>query len=344
MTYGKVGMYGGKFLPCPHLGHVYTMIQASTKVDELHIIVSHDTSYEKKLFLHSPLDPISYVNRIRWWIQLTRDLPHVHVHEIYEEQTGLFSDWVKGSEAIKKVIGKPIDVVFSSETAYSTIFAELYPTAKHVIIDEKRETYPISGTQIRTDGAIKHWHMIPKTIQPYFAKQVVVVGTESCGKSTLVKNLALLFNTVYVEEFGRTFYEKLGGCEGLTLPEDYPEIAFEHKYQEKMALQQANKVLFIDTEATVTQYFLKLYLNQQQAILDEFIKMQRYDLWLFLEPDVKWVNDGTRTFGEQQQREQNHQLLKRMLDQQHIPYISISGNYEQRLQTALQHVHALLDE
>jgi HTH-type transcriptional regulator, transcriptional repressor of NAD biosynthesis genes len=344
MTVGKVGMYGGKFLPFPHLGHVYAMIRASTMVDELHVVVSHDTKYEKLLCQKGGKIPhVNYTMRLRWWTQLAKDLPHVHVHEVYEEQTGEFSDWEKGAEGIKRAIGKPIDVVFSSEHSYTPIFSKLYPEAAHFVIDSNRETYPISGTKLREEGVMKHWDMIPKIVQPHFAKKVVIVGTESCGKSTLVKNLANLYNTSYVEEYGRTFYERLGGCENITIPEDYPEIAFEHKYHEKVQLQKANKVLFIDTEATVTQYFSHAYLLTHQPILDEIIKLQKYDLWLFLEPDVKWVDDGTRSFGEQQVRDKNNDYLKSLLDKRGIEYVSISGNYQERLEKAMHHVNELIE-
>ncbi|MCM3666729.1 multifunctional transcriptional regulator/nicotinamide-nucleotide adenylyltransferase/ribosylnicotinamide kinase NadR [Mesobacillus subterraneus] len=342
MTIGKVGMYGGKFVPV-HLGHVYAMIKASTMVEELHVIVSYDTEHEKnEIFKNSKVPNIPYKMRVRWWSQLTKDLPHVHVHVIEEIQTGHFSDWEKGAEAIKKAISKEIDVVFSSENRYSDYFNVLYPNAKHVVIDADREKYPISATAIRTEGAIKHWEMLPKVVQPFFVKKVVIVGTESCGKSTLVQNLAALYNTTYVEEIGRIYYERLGDCETITLPTDFPEIAIEHKYREKQQLEKANKVLFVDTEATVTQYFSMLYVNEHQSVLDQLASIQDYDLWLFLEPDVEWVDDGTRSFGEQSVREANNAALKRLLLEQGIAYEIIKGDYEERLSRAIVLVDKLL--
>lgn len=343
MTVGKVGMYGGKFIPI-HLGHVYAMIRASTMVDELHIIVSYDTEYEKEVYFKNAAIPhIPYVIRLRWWTQITKDLAHVHVHAVEEIQTGHFSDWLKGSLEIKRVIGKPINVVFSSEHSYTEYFDKLYLKAKHVVIDADRETYNISATKLRTEGMMKHWNMLPDVVKPFFVKEVVVVGTESCGKSTLVHNLAKLYNTTYVEEFGRTFYERLGGCEGITIPSDFPEIAFEHQYHQRKQRKKANKVLFVDTEAIVTQYFSMAYLGQRQPVLDEVAKLQKYDLWLFLEPDVKWVDDGTRSFGEQEVRVSNNTLLKDLLREHGISYITISGNYQERLEKAVHHVNELVE-
>jgi HTH-type transcriptional regulator, transcriptional repressor of NAD biosynthesis genes len=342
MTPGRVGMYGGKFLPI-HMGHVHAMIRASTMVDELHIIVSYDTEYEKEVYFKGAAFPhIPFHIRQRWWTQLTKNLPHVHVHAIEEKQTGHFHDWVKGSLEIKKDIGKPIDIVFSSEPSYTEYFAQLYPAAKHIVIDAERKTYNISATKLRTEGVMKHWHMLPDVVKPYFVKEVVVVGTESCGKSTLVHNLAQLYNTTYVEEFGRIFYERLGGCEGITIESDFPRIAFEHKYHQEKQREKANKIHFVDTEAIVTQYFSIVYLGKRQPVLDEVAKLQRFNLWLFLEPDVQWVDDGTRSFGEQEIRERNNALLKDLLNEHGISYISISGSYQERLETAIHHVNELL--
>ncbi|OCA84204.1 nicotinate-nucleotide adenylyltransferase [Bacillus sp. FJAT-27225] len=344
MTRGKVGMFGGKFYPI-HMGHVYAMIKASTMVDELHVIVSYDDEYERNVILkNAKLPHIPYYIRLRWWTELTKDMPHVRVHAIEEMQTGRFSDWERGARLIKAAIGKEIDTVFSSEPSYGTYFEKLYPGAKHVVIDAERIAYGISGTKLRTEGAIKHWEWLPDCVKPYFAKKIAVVGTESCGKSTLVQNLALLYNTSCVAEYGRSFYEEIGGCEGITLDEDFAQIAFGHKVREQEKLKQANKVLFVDTEAIVTQYFSIAYQGRRRRVLDEVAKTQKYDLWLLLEPDVVWVDDGTRSFGNQEVREYNHEILKGLLDEHGIPYKTIKGNYEERLEQAVQLVNELLDE
>ncbi|CEG26177.1 multifunctional transcriptional regulator/nicotinamide-nucleotide adenylyltransferase/ribosylnicotinamide kinase NadR [Bacillus sp. B-jedd] len=344
MTIGKVGMYGGKFYPV-HMGHVAAMIRASTMVDELHVIVSYDDRFEREVILQDAKIPhIPYYIRLRWWTELTKQLPHVYVHAVEEIQTGQFTDWEKGAAAMKAAVGKEIDIVFSSEPAYSGYFDKLYPSAAHVVLDAGRDAYRISGKELRNEGPMKHWELLPDVVKPYFAKKVVIVGTESCGKSTLANNLATLYNTAYVEEYGRTFYDEIGGCEGITIEEDYPRIAFEHKNRESRELKRANKVLIIDTEAIVTQYFSIAYLGKRQPVLDEIAKLQNYDLWLFLEPDVEWVDDGTRSFGEQEVRERNNGILKDLFREHGVSYQIISGNYTERLEKAVRLIDELIRE
>lgn len=341
MKHGKVGMYGGKFFPI-HMGHVAMMIQASTMVDELHLIVSYDPVYEAELCEGAKIKPIPHEVRTRWWKQLTKDMPHVHVHAVYEKQSNRFVDWARGTQGIEKAVGKHIDVVFSSEESYGKFFRVLYPRAKHAVLDPDRSMYNISATKIRMEGPFKHWDKLPGVVRPYFNKTVVVVGTESCGKSTLVKNLANLYNTRYVEEYGRSFYERLG--DENTQYADYNHIAFEQKFHEKNQLDRANKILFIDTEAIVTQYYSLLYLNQFNPVVDAIAAAQQYDLWLFLEPDVRWVGDGYRQHGDQETREQNNEALKVMLAEHGVEYVTIGGDYEERLTKARAEVDKLLAE
>ncbi|WP_413299741.1 multifunctional transcriptional regulator/nicotinamide-nucleotide adenylyltransferase/ribosylnicotinamide kinase NadR [Bacillus sp. 1P10SD] len=336
-----VGFIGGKFLPL-HLGHVYAITYASSMVDELYVILSHSELRDSELCLDTKMDYIPANIRLRWLSQLTKDMPHVKIIAIEDDQDNDNYNWAEGAHLIKQKIGKPIDYVFSSENGYNDIFKELYPTSKHILIDPMRTHVNISATAIRKEGVFRHWEFIPTIVRPYFVKKIVVVGTESCGKSTLTRNLAKIYNTTYVSEYGRTFCEELGGCDGILVSEDYQKIAYGHKIEEFKGIEQANKLVFIDTEAIVTQFYSNLYNDEHQPVLDEMAKLQDYDLWLLLEPDVKWVDDGLRVHGEETVRDQNNHHLKAILKRHNIEYHLLKGSYENRLTGAMELIEPLL--
>ena len=270
-----IGMFGGKFL-IVHKGHVHAMHKAAAMVDKLYLIVTYNVMFEREVYFHkSKIAPIAVEQRLRWWHEITKELDNVHVYAIeetnikknadthtnvnYHAHTKVEPDWESCADSIKTLIGKPIDFIFSSEPSYSDYFDDLYPKAKHIIIDADRQLYPISASQLRHDGAIQHWDMLPDAVQPYFAKSVVIVGTESTGKTTLAKNLAHRYDTCYVEEAGRKFYEEINA--EIVLLEDFAQIAYEHKYHERQAKKAANKIYFVDTEAITTQFFSMVYLD-----------------------------------------------------------------------------------
>lgn len=344
MRKGKVGFYGGKFLPL-HQGHVFLITKAACMVDELYVVLSYSEIRDTLLVEKGNIKPLPYQVRLRWLSQITKDMENVKVIAVEDTaDSDETYDWAKGAADIKQAIGKEIDVVFGAVEEYKEIFATLYPNAHYEIIDPHRTTYPISATMIRTDGPFQHWEYIPNVAKPYFVKTVAVVGTESCGKSTLTKYLATLFNTTYTAEYGRTLTEALGGCEGIMNEDDYFRIQYGHKLQEQEAKEKANKVTFVDSEAIVTQYYAKLYNKETYPLLDEIIRTQHYDLWLFLEPDVKWVDDGTRTFGEEEVRKENNQLLKRFLKEHNVAYTTIAGDYQERLDKAYALVRQLIEQ
>ncbi len=83
------------------------------------------------------------------------------------------------------------------------------------------------------------------------------------------------------------------------LSEDFTEILLQHKLNEIKAVENSNKVLFIDTDALVTQFYMSFLddpgIEKNRALSDAIDALNRYDLILFLEPDVEFVQDGDRS-------------------------------------------------
>jgi HTH-type transcriptional repressor of NAD biosynthesis genes len=336
-----IGMYGGKFLP-PHMGHIYASTKASTKVDKLYIIVCYNRKLDKEYCESSKDIPhIPGEIRVRMMRQIFKDLPHVEVVGISdrEDEPDLY-EWDLGAVRIKNAIGEKIDYIFGSEPEYSEYFSENFPGSEYITIDQSREFYPISATDIRRDGVFSHWNFIPNEIKKYFVKKIVLVGTESCGKSTMTRNLARLYNTNCVSEYGRDVCEWAGGDQSM-IEQDFLKIAENQRRREDEACETANKITFIDTETIITQYYSELILGKRIPLLDAIIDRQKYDLWLYLEPDVPWVNDGTRNRGEQIERENNNHFLKGMLNKRGIEYHCINGDYYERLEKIFRLVNEL---
>lgn len=320
----KVGMYGGSFNPL-HLGHVNDIIMASSYVEELYLILS----------VTDDLNEIDHRIRFMWLKNVTKDMPNVRIIKIFDKSTGKdVYDWENGRDDIINAIDKHIDIVFCGDDYKGTNrFESLYENSQ--IYYFNRSEINISSTEIRKNP-YKNFNYLPDIVKPYYTKKVIVVGTESCGKSTLVRNLSKTYNTTYVKEVGRDICEEAGGIDNM-LPEHYEEIIYEHKIIENEMFRKANKVLFIDTDALITLYYYKLQFGETEEYKEAFERLatstanlNKYDLWLYLEPDVKWIQDGTRTYGENEVRIQNNKILKNILADLNIKYECINGNYLER--------------
>lgn len=173
--------------------------------------------------------------------------------------------------------------------------------------------------------------------------QIFITG--NCGKSTVVKYLAKLYHTSWSEEVGRYYAQKyLGGNETIFTDEDFTRIAHLQYEQDYHAMRSANKIAFFDTDATITQYYSKIYMGHENPGVELYINPDKYDKVIILKPDVKWVNDGMRLNGEQERRENLHKDLVAMYESKGFKdkIIQIGGNYNERLNSIVSIVDDLI--
>ena len=329
----KVGMYGGSFDPL-HIGHIHDIIRAAAVCEELYVMISWCEGREST----------SKELRYRWILNSTRHLPNVKIIMIEDEAVSkeVYNTdyyWEKGAQDIKDTIGKPIDAVFCGSDYYGTNrFESLYCPESEVVYFDRAEV-PISSTQIR-DWATEHWDYVPAVCKEYYTKKVLVVGGESTGKSTLVQNLALAYNTNFVAEVGRETCEYAGG-EELMIREDLIENLIRQKDEVRRALKSSNRILFVDTDALTTGFYCNLLLenveekHQLVQLADSIHWTNEWDLVLFLEPEgVDFVQDGTRNEEIKAERRKYSELLKEMFTRNNVKLACIAGDYLERFNRA----------
>lgn len=331
----NVGMYGGSFNPL-HLGHVDCIIQAANMCRELYIVLSVGHNRQE----------IDARVRYRWLYQLTKHIGNVTIimledsaetKEAYTEEY-----WQGDAEKVKAQVGKPIDIVFcGSDYDENSFWNKCYPESELYIFKRNE----ISSTELRK-APYKHFEWLPNIVKPYYAKKVLLMGSESTGKSTLTINLANRFNTNYIDEAGRDISER-SGTDLLMLSEDFTEILLQHKLNEIKAVENSNKVLFIDTDALVTQFYMSFLddpgIEKNRALSDAIDALNRYDLILFLEPDVEFVQDGDRSEVIRDDRKKYSDRIKELLRSHGKQFVSVSGSYQERYEIAVRAVESMLE-
>lgn len=330
----KCGMYGGSFNPL-HLGHVRCIIEAANQCEELIVVISEGINRNE----------IDVRVRYRWIYQITKHIGNVRIFILQDsaetKQAYTEDYWIEDAVKVREFAGKKIDAVFcGSDYSINSFWARCYPEAENIFFQRD----DISSTEIR-ENVMSHWEWLPNIVRPYYVKKVLLIGGESTGKSTLTINLANYYNTNYLEEVGRDISER-SGTDMLMLPDDFTDILLTHKLREREALLSSNRVLFEDTDCLITKFYIQFLdgrdktLNEKLA--DAIAELNNYDLVIFLEPDVKFVQDGDRSPVIEADRVYFSDKIKELYKERGYNIEVISGDYQQRFLKSVSLIDKLL--
>lgn len=294
-----VGMYGGKFFPF-HRGHLNFILKAQSQVDILYVVVAYDDEHDKGLCEKANYEWVSSRVRVRWITKELKDFPNIRVISNYERKTDdyLNDDSIfETNKVLLKAVGGRLDYVFSNEDdGYDPYFKKFLPNTQHIMFDTNRTEINISATQIRENNIYAKWDFLPQAVQEYYVKRVAICGTESVGKTHLSKMLAHSFQTETVAEFGRSYYEDIGGYYGIDEPEDYNDIVAGHTHLLNEAAKKANKVLIVDTDLIYTQSFHEKSYELKNQFIETAIQLgvEKIDEYIYIEPYNVYELDGFR--------------------------------------------------
>ena len=121
---------------------------------------------------------------------------------------------------------------------------------------------------------------------------------------------------------------------------DLYENLLRQKTEEIQALKECNRILFIDTDALTTKFYSHFLLEDERIICkcdelaDAITKINEFDLVLFLEPTVTFVQDGTRSEEISNDRERYSNQIKALFQEHGIPFVSLDGDYLERFNQA----------
>ena len=193
-------------------------------------------------------------------------------------------------------------------------------------------------------------------------KKIVILGPESTGKSTLCEQLAQHYRTEWCPEFAReylltngtdyTFDDLLTIAKGqLAMEEEYSasiksrwSLVKENTWVNPHALDTAehSPLLFVDTDMYVMKVWCEYVFGKcHQFILDQIVNRQ-YDLYLLCGTDLPWVKDELREYPDEKNRNELYHLYKDLLINQNVPWVEITGDYEDRLLLAIDAVEEFL--
>jgi NadR type nicotinamide-nucleotide adenylyltransferase len=176
-------------------------------------------------------------------------------------------------------------------------------------------------------------------------KRIVVLGPESTGKSTLCKELAKYFQTNWVPEYSRAYLMQKENNYGF---DDLKKIAegqlnVEDQVFESYIPSSTNQFhpIFIDTDMYVMKVWSEYVFNACDNSILTAIATRKYDLYLLCYPDLPWVPDPLREHPEEKERMKIYHYYKDAMINQTVPWVEIKGDYQKRVEDAINAVKLL---
>jgi len=317
----------GKFLPF-HKGHEAMIRFALSKCDFLTVLVCC-----------SDKETIPENVRKNWIEKTFEHFNNLEIRSFNYSESELPNTSVSSQEVSKvwaeafKALFPDYNLMISSEK-YGDYVA-LFMGIKHIVFDIPRQLFPVSATAIRND-LFANWNFLPDSVKPDFAIKVVILGTESTGKTTLTEKLAEHYKCTSVKEAARNIVADSNSF----LFDDLILIASEHAKRIDEAVLGESPLVIIDTDIHITKSYSNFAFDREFEVDDKIYNSNKANLYLYLNNDVEYVQDGTRL------SETDRNLLdlshREVLKQQNMDFVEITGNWEQRFEKAVEQIDKII--
>ena len=170
------------------------------------------------------------------------------------------------------------------------------------------------------------------------AKNFVITGPESSGKSTLTEFLANYYQAIWVKEYARDYLNNL--TEAYTF-EDVVKMAKIQLQKEQEAILQ-NELLFLDTDLTVFYVWIKEKYKQEVDWINEHLAQAQNKIYLLCAVDLEWEEDPLREHPKLEDRERLFNEYQKLFELYNLTYHVISGDKIAREKKAKEIINKLI--
>lgn len=165
--------------------------------------------------------------------------------------------------------------------------------------------------------------------------KIAVIGAESTGKTWLCEALAKHFNTNWVPEYAREYFNNSSIYDYSV--DDLVQIAINQIELEKECIKNARNIMFCDTTLLTLYIWAELEFKRVPTFILENLNQVNYHYYLITDNSVHWQQDSQR------QNKFSRDLILKMninlVEQMKKPYTILKGFDEDRMNQALKCLH-----
>ena len=327
----NIGICFGGYCPM-HRGHLDVIMKAKKQNDKVFVVVCGYDNEPRANEIGLDLN-----KRYALVTEFFKGDEQIIVLKINDTKLGIdesmsLHNWHVWTTEVKRQIKHIVSPdTISLYTRYKFYVAEKRYVDDLTAIDEPVEyidrVNPISGTAIRKEP-MKWYPQIVKTFQPYFVKNILIIGTASEGKTTLVNDISKYFNIPKTVEYGRIYMEERNITDVDLVGNDFHQfISGQYEEYKKAVMNSATGITIQDTDNLVT------------LIWDH--------IFVLTPANPNFVDDGSRYMAQSSlaERKKNMKKLERLItdfkyNKEKITYLT-GGEFEKNFNIVKDYILGL---
>ena len=372
----KIGICFGGYCPM-HQGHLDVIMKAKKENDVCFVVVCGYDNEPRSWEINLNLD--ERYNLINSFFCNDEQIVVLKINDTELDIDESMSDhnWTVWQNKVKELIFgnvhwrgpyikyQKIDEITSDITWY--VAEPFYKTSiernnvmngKVILIDKFN---PVSGTLIR-NNPIKYWNKISKPFKPYLCKNILIIGTASEGKSTLVRDISNYFDIPHAWEYGRGYMEDRHMQDTDLTVDDFKEfLKGQISICNNFRTQSKNGIFISDTDNCVTLMYAKAYSsNPEMQINEDDYKVLyneekrlhknnkfKWDHIFVFPPSKNFVDDGSRYMGQSsmEERNKNFEILQKLIHE-FYPDVSktyLNGSFLENFNEVKNYINSLIE-
>lgn len=359
---GDVGIVFGSFAPL-HQGHLDLIMRAKKENLGGAIVIVCGFDGDKG----EPNMP--HAKRYRYVREFFADDDLVAVYAINDTELKLdrypngWIGWMTEFERIynKAVVNKSVKRTwYVGDENYYTDLINMWN--ENAILVDRIADNPISATMIR-NNPVKYWDKITLPFKRIFSTNILITGTASEGKSTMVADLGKYFNAPYSHEWARDYMiESCVSDWELDCADFLAFLEGQYNHNKQLINSSSNHgIFFADTDSLITNMYSQYYSKDSSCVLTEeeyntkikpvayeYAKKSRWNKIFCVVPHGTFVDDHERFMAHSgmKERQELFEILKQsLIDVGDWDKVTIlDGDYYQNFMTVVNYVEELQKE
>ena len=294
-----------------HRGHLDAIMRAKKENDKCFVIVCGYDNEERAGNINMTLKERTAIVR-----KIFANDEIINVLSINDTQLGIDESMCDKNWVIwQKEVMRQLKITPSHDGVSITWYvAEPYykeMLEKHNLLNARTtlidKVVPVSGTYIR-QNPIKYWKYIVREYRNNLCHNILITGTASEGKTTLVRDISTYFGIQHSEEFGRDDLLNKGKVDTDLTADDFVDFLVGQSLDmRKRVFNNDNGVFISDTDNLVTLMYALAYVddpnvpitkeeyeNKVLPVAKSLEGRVKWDKIFLLPPKNKFVDDGSR--------------------------------------------------